>query len=221
MNNKMQKDGIRILVADNFQIISDGIIAILQEESHLEIVGKAHSAEKILDLCSRHEVDLLIVNLEILHSLKTNLLKVLHDDYRNIKIMVLAYGFGRKDLKRIVEAGVDGYILKKSGKQVLLEAIDVIASGQKYFDSKITKKVIQNYIGADPAQNGRDDPHALTQRELEVLTLICQEYTNQEIAEKLHISVRTVDTHRRNLLQKTGARNTAGLVRYAMKHDLE
>jgi len=219
MDNTTNKKSANLLIGDNHKIVRDGIRAILKEESDLEIVGETSSAKELLDLCAGGSIDLIIVDLDLLLSSRMNLLATLQESYPNIKILALSSRFCRNNLKKIVHAEVDGLILKKSGKQVLLKALKTILSGQKYYGHEITEQVIQNYVGSK-STNGRNDPHALTQRESEILNLICQEYTNQEIADKLHISVRTVDAHRRNLLQKTGARNTAGLVRFAMEHKL-
>lgn len=214
------KKPINILVADNLKIVRDGICAMLKETPNYKICGEAQSASQLLDLLTKQQADLMIVDMEILNTSEVDLLNQIRKDYPNTKILVLSSTFGRSHLKKIVDAQIAGYILKKSGKKVLLEAIKTIIKGKEYYGSEITEQVIKNYIGSDLSKNNQKNPNALTPREKEVLDFICQEFTNQEIAEKLHISVRTVDAHRRNLLQKTGARNTAGLVRYAIEHDL-
>jgi DNA-binding NarL/FixJ family response regulator len=119
----------------------------------------------------------------------------------------------------MIEAGASGYILKSSDKIELVDAITRILEGKHYFSNDATQSVMMDLVKGK-TEKDETDPGNVTDREKEVLELIVQQHTNQEIADKLHISTRTVDAHRRNLLQKTGAKNTAGLVTYAIKHDL-
>jgi DNA-binding NarL/FixJ family response regulator len=119
----------------------------------------------------------------------------------------------------MIESGASGYILKNAGREELKKAIDALMNDQHYFSDTATQSVMMELV-RNKGKTNTGSVVQITERELEVLELILKEHTNQEIAEKLFISVRTVDAHRRNLLQKTGARNTAGLVRYALENNL-
>lgn len=121
----------------------------------------------------------------------------------------------------MLASGVCGYILKNSGRKELITAINTLMNGENYFSDEVKNVIIKELIRKKTNQgkiSGEIIP--LTPRELDVLRYIIDEHTNQEIAEKLFISIRTVDAHRRNLLEKTGSRNTAGLVKFAIKNNL-
>lgn len=124
-------------------------------------------------------------------------------------------------IKNMIAAGAHGYLLKNSGKDELENAIRIVVEGGNYYSNDVKDALFMQIIGKKTSFGkivGEQIP--LTKREKDVLKLIMEEYTNQEIADKMFISVRTVDAHRRNLLEKTGARNTAGLVRFAIQHQL-
>lgn len=142
--------------------------------------------------------------------------------FPDIKVLALTMLDEHEHIKNMIAAGAGGYILKNSGKDELVHAILSIHAGGNYFSEEVKNSLISNMI-RKRSQTGKitGEPIPLTGREMDVLRLIVQEFTNNEIAEKLFISVRTVDAHRRNLLEKTGARNTAGLVRYAIENKLE
>jgi len=132
-------------------------------------------------------------------------------------------------ISTMLQAGAKGYVLKNTGKQELLLGIEKIMGGGTYFSSEATTAMMNRYMGGGSSANGAGDSQAariashevpLTRREKEILKLIASELTNQEIADKLFIAPRTVHSHRRNLMQKVGVKNTAGLVRYAIKHEI-
>jgi DNA-binding NarL/FixJ family response regulator len=138
----------------------------------------------------------------------------------DVKVLALTMLSEDQHIKKMIKAGASGYILKSSGKEELIKAITTIMDGKHYFSDEATQSILQELVQPSVSKNRDADEVNITDRELEVLKLIVNEFTNQEIADKLYISVRTVDTHRRNLLQKTGAKNTAGLVKYAIKNNL-
>ena len=116
----------------------------------------------------------------------------------------------------MLQAGASGYLLKNAGPEQLASAVRIVMDGKNYFSPEVSATLLQTFTQAQrPPASGLD---ALTPRETEVLRLIAQEFSNQQIAEKLFISVRTVDTHRRNILEKIQAKNTAGMVKYAIQH---
>jgi DNA-binding NarL/FixJ family response regulator len=127
----------------------------------------------------------------------------------------------QEHIKSMIEAGATGYILKNSGQEELISAIETILKDENYFSDEVKDAIMQNMVQKKTKTHKiSGEPIPLTRREKDVLNLIVQEYTNYEIADKLFISVRTVDAHRRNLLEKTGARNTAGLVKFAIENNL-
>lgn len=211
---------INIVIADDHEIVRDGIIAMLEEYNQIKIVGEAESGEEVIKLCEddkKDKIDLIIMDLNMGEMGGIEATRKVKERFPDIKILALTMMKDEEKIREMTEAGASGYIFKNSGVEELIEAIHKVMDGELYFSDEAVYSIITRKKDESKKQAGDTD---LTDREIEVLELICKEYTNAEIAEKLYISVRTVDAHRRNLLQKTGARNTAGLVRYAMKHNL-
>lgn len=217
---------IRVLIADDYQLVRDGIQAMLEDQQQIEVTATAASGREILDQSERHEIDLVImdINMPVTETLQT--VKDLKEEHPDIKILGISGDAGHEIIRKMIRAGMTGYILKSSGMDDLLEAIRLVQKDMTYFKEETARAA----LGGGGRMASRRDREAsneegkpirgeslLTDREIEVLRLICDEFTNKEIAEMLGISVRTVDSHRRNLLQKTGARNTAGLVKYAIR----
>ncbi|MCC5913028.1 MAG: response regulator transcription factor, partial [Balneolaceae bacterium] len=141
------------------------------------------------------------------------------EKYPDMKVLALTMSNDDLHIRQMIQAGASGYVMKSAGRNELKDAIHTIMGGRHYFSDEATQSIMMDLVKGK-GKSSSPDPIHITDRELEILELIVKEFTNQEIAEKLYISSRTVDAHRRNLLQKTGARNTAGLVKYAFQHNL-
>ncbi|NGP75349.1 response regulator transcription factor [Balneolaceae bacterium YR4-1] len=210
---------IKIAIVDDHEIVRDGIIAMLEDYEHIYVTGQAKCGEEVLSLCEEKsgEIDLIIMDLNMGEMGGIEATKRVKEQYPGIKILALTMMKDEEKIREMTQAGASGYILKNSGMEELVKAIEQVMKGEIYYSDEAVYSIITG-----KKEPNKDEPLEtdLTARELEVLEYICKEYTNAEIADKLYLSVRTVDAHRRNLLQKTGARNTAGLVRFAMKHNL-
>jgi len=214
-------DLVKILLVDDHKIVRDGIISLLQGEPRFEIIGQAENGIEALEKIEKLSPDLIIldINMPIMGGLECA--KQVAEKFPHVKILTLTMLSEQEHIKNMLATGVGGYILKNSGLEELINAIDTVMKGQNYFSDEV-KNVIMMEMVKKKTTPGKifGEPIPLTPRELDVLQLIVDEFTNQEIADKLFISVRTVDAHRRNLLEKTGSRNTAGLVRFAIENNL-
>ena len=206
---------IKILIADDHKIVIDGIKSLLTEEEDLIVVGEVDNGKQVLDFVETNEVDVFLVDvtMPVMNGIETA--QALKEKYPSSKILALTMHEDPQYFKRMIEAGASGYILKNTDKHELVKAIRLIAEGRNYFSNEMYSDYIMGRI--KPEKKTEEPDMFLTKREIEVLKLIAEEMKNHEIAEKLFISTRTVDTHRRNLLQKLDVKNTAGLVRYAIK----
>ncbi len=215
-------DTVNIIIADDHQIVRDGIIAMLEDYDHIVVKGEASDGQEALELCRKGGIDLVIMDLNMGEMGGIEATKRIKEEFQDIEILALTMMKNEQQIRETIQAGASGYIFKNSGLEELVEAIETVMKGEPYFTDEAVYTLVANIDGGEEDGKSKDTTKEsdLTPREREVLELICQEFTNSEIADKLYISVRTVDAHRRNLLQKTGARNTAGLVRYAMKHNL-
>ncbi len=220
MNTEEKK--IRLLIADDHQIVRDGIVALLQSDQHFVIAGKACNGKMALELAGELHPDLVImdVSMPVMDGITST--RLIREKYPEIKVLALTMTNELEHIKNMVDAGAGGYLLKNSGKEELITAINEVLAGHEYFSGEVKDAIVREMM-KKKTTNDRlaGEPIPLTRREKDVLLLIVQEFTNSEIAEKLFISVRTVDAHRRNLLEKTGARNTAGLVKYAIDNQLD
>ncbi len=212
---------INILLVDDHDIVRDGICALLEDEIGFNIIGEAQNGQEAVDICAEQEkkIDFIIMDISMPEMNGIEATQEIKETHPDIKILALTMMDEDQHIRQMIEAGASGYILKSSNRQELIDAITAILDGKHYFSDDATRSVMMDLVKS-PTKKQSGDPAQLTDREKEVLEFIVKEHTNAEIAEKLYISPRTVDAHRRNLLQKTGAQNTAGLVTYAIKHEL-
>jgi DNA-binding NarL/FixJ family response regulator len=211
---------IRIAIVDDHEIVRDGIKILLEDEPGIDIIFEAENGKKAVKLCSSNVPDIVIMDITMPEMDGIEATKIIKDANSDIKILALTMLSEDQHIRRMIKAGASGYILKSSGKEELLKAIKKIMNGQHYFSDDATQAILKELVSPEVKSSRQSEQVHITDREMEVLKLIVDEFTNQEIADKLFVSVRTVDAHRRNLLQKTGAKNTAGLVKYAIKSNV-
>lgn len=209
-----------ILLVDEHTLIRDGIKSLLKNQISYRVVAEADSAEKALDVLKKVEVDLLIMDISESTMDGIIYIKQITNQYRNTHCLILTTLDEAGHIRNFIQAGVKGYILKSSGKEELLKAIEATIHGENYFSEVVSRIIMMDLVNTTQLKGSQKNQVPLTDRELDILELIVKEYTNQEIADKLIISIRTVDAHRRNLLDKIGARNTAGIVKYAIENKL-
>ncbi len=210
---------IKMLLVDDHEIVRDGLKTLIESQHGMDIVGEAENGEQALEICQNQDVDLIVMDVNMPEMDGIQATKVIKEKFPDIKILALTMSDNDVHIRKMIESGVSGYILKNAGRDELRKAIEALMNDQHYFSDTATQSVMMELV-RNKGKSSMSGMVQITDREMEVLELILKEHTNQEIAEKLFISVRTVDAHRRNLLQKTGARNTAGLVRYALENNL-
>jgi len=215
----MQK--INILIADDHKIVRDGIISLLSDEAELKIIAQAENGVEVLKIIENENIDIVIMDISMPKMNGIDCTKKIKEKHPNIQILILSMFSEEQYIKEVFKSGASGYILKNSGKEELLDAIKTIYSGKAYYSPEITQTYIESLLNPDKKKtNNENIISELTIRELEILELIVNEYSNHEIADKLFISIRTVDAHRRNLLNKIDVKNTAGLVKFAISNNL-
>ncbi|WP_287130157.1 response regulator transcription factor [Candidatus Cyanaurora vandensis] len=223
---------IKVLIADDHTLFRSGLQILLRNVEDIRLVAEACDGEEAISLFTAHQPDVILLDISMpkLDGIEvTRLIKSLNAQAR---ILILTMHEQEDYLFRIMGAGADGYLLKNAEKDELLESIRCVADGKQFFSAPVFKMMAERYIH-DAQQLGRGTSRApeppparnslavrLTNREHEILNLIALGNTNPEIATKLFISPRTVDTHRTNLMQKLGIKNTAGLVRFAIEQGL-
>ena len=210
---------IRVVIADDHKIIRVGLRGLLEREKDIEVTGEASSADEVLNILAIHPADVVLMDIDLgdTNGIVTTL--KIKEIYPLIHVLGLTMHEEPDYIIKMLEAGASGYLLKNAGREELLAAIHAVAKGNSYFSQKVSATLLQAITRQkeNPEKKKPAIETPLSDREIEVLRLITQEYSNGEIAEKLFISIRTVDTHRRNLLEKLQVKNTVGLVKYAIE----
>lgn len=208
----------RILLVDDHQIVLDSLSLLLSSFDQIEVVGKFTDGRNALEFFQSKGADLLVTDMRMPVMTGIELCKEARKIDPSAKILILTMVEDARQIREAVKIGVNGYVLKMADSDELLLAIRTILDGRKYFSDEV---VIELAVGKDEDFTTKPGTSAkLTLRELEVLRLVGKEMSTNEIAEKLFISVPTVETHRRNLMQKTGAKSVVGLILFAVKNDL-
>ncbi len=210
---------IKVLLADDHKIVRDGIKLMLNSQAGIEVAAEAGNGKQVLEKLENIYIDIVVMDINMPEMDGIAATKEIKDKYPDIKVLALTMSNDDLHIRQMIQAGASGYIMKSAGRGDLKDAILTIMDGKHYFSDEATNSIMMDLVKGKGKPSSPGLVH-ITDRELEILELIIKEHTNQEIAEKLFISSRTVDAHRRNLLQKTGARNTAGLVKYAFKHNI-
>jgi DNA-binding NarL/FixJ family response regulator len=212
-------DKIRVMIADDHKIFRDGIKSILEKEKDMEVVEEASKGSEVIEKVGNAAIDVIVLDIDMGNPNGIEIAEIIGKEYPEVNILILSMMGLHDFIIQALEKGAIGFILKNAGKDELLTAIRTVAKGDSYFSKEVSAILIE-HLNKPRATRKRIADIPLSARELEVLKLIVQEDSNPEIAEKLFISIRTVDTHRRNLLEKLGVKNTAGLVKYAIQKGL-
>jgi len=211
---------ISVLIADDHKMFREGIKALLEKEKDMQVILEAEDGNQVMERIKEKQVDVILMDIDMGETNGMETTKMVKALYPDINVLVLSMHGDHNYIVRMLEAGATGYILKNAGKEEMLNAIKSVAQGDSYFSREVSSRLIEHLNRPSNMGNKKDTDIPLTNREIEVLKLIAQEFSNPEIAEQLFISNRTVDTHRRNLLEKLAVKNTAGLVKYAIKKGL-
>lgn len=208
-----------LLLVDDHQIIRDGIRFYFEDDEEFVIKDEAENGLEALDLLRDNEYDIILTDINMPKMDGIEFMKTLRENHPDQKVLVLSMYNEAGYINKMIALGANGYVLKKSTKDELVDAIKKILDGGDHYSEEVYKTIIGNIAGRKPKERLTLETE-LSEREKEVLILITNEYTNKEIADKLFISIRTVETHKRNLLEKTGCKNVAGLVMYAVERNL-
>jgi DNA-binding NarL/FixJ family response regulator len=211
----------KILIADDHTMFVDGIQSILETEADIEVVGRCYDGQSVLTHLKDKKVDIILldVNLPDINGIEVCKSAIGIDP--SLRILAISMFNEESFVQEILNNGAKGYILKNTGRDELLLAIRTVAKNESYFSKDVTETIMKGLMNS--RKNGNKSLSAfpkISRREKEVLKLIINESTTQEIADTLFISLKTVESHRSSLLSKLNARNTAGLVRIAIENSL-
>lgn len=210
---------INILLVDDHQIIIDGLRGLLEGEESIGVLHEAQNGAQTIEVATQESIDLILLDINLPDKSGFDICQELKSLESCPKIIALTMYGNAGYINKMIKAGVDGYLLKNTGREELLLAIEKVMDGKRYFSSEVTDTLVAGTH--EPKKPKRSDfIQKLTRREKEILHLITEEYTTDEIAAKLFISSSTVITHRKSLLRKLNAKNVAGLVKKAFEFGL-
>lgn len=212
----MKNKKITLAIADDHQIVIDGLKSLLHGHDQFEVLIECTQPMEMISLLEKRSVDILLTDVMMPGLNGAELSKLVHQKFPAIKILALSMS-GQGDLvnQMIDDADISGYVLKNIGKQELIKALEKISAGGIYF----SEEVLHEMTRATEMKKENAEVH-LTAREIEIIQLIEKELSNKQIAEKLFLSERTVETHRKNIFRKTNTASVIGLVKYAYEHKL-
>ena len=211
---------VKVFITDDHELYLEGLTLLLGKQEGIQVVGTAMNGGHLLKQLPELEIDVLLLDVHLPDIEEEDLLKQIRAIKPELKVLYLTLMRGTRYIHKLVKYDIQGYLLKNASMEELKKALKAISTGEKYFSKEInildTEQDFRNTITIED----KKVEEILSRREIEILTLICKEFSNSEIAEKLFLSVSTVETHRKNLIAKLGVNNTVGLVKFALKNRL-
>jgi len=212
-------DRIKIILTDDHQLFRDGIKSLLEDVENIAVIGEASNEKELFDIIKKVNPNIIILDITLPGVSGIEITKRIKIEYPEINILILSMHNDDEFVVNALEAGAKGYLPKDINKEELLEAIYTINSGDEYYNKEISKIFLKKYIHRNKAGLEGDTP-ILTKREIEIVKLVSEGYKNQEVAEKLFISIRTVDAHKNNIMKKLKLKSTIEIVKFAIKNDI-
>ncbi len=203
---------IRILLIDDHTVLREGLKALLNSEPGLEVVGDAADGRAGILAADQLKPDLVIVDISMPGLNGIESIRILHRSYPYMKLIVLSMHSGREYVAQATQAGANGYVLKQGDTNEVISAIQSVMNGGAYFSPAISKHLTDNFSSHIPVEGPR-----LTTREQEVAQLIAEGQSTREISQTLTVSIKTVETHRANIMRKLKTKSQADIIKYALK----
>lgn len=217
-NDIMKK--IRILIVDDHNLIINGIKSLLSPIQNFEIIGEANDGQQAIDLSLKIKPDVIIMDISMPVLSGIDATKIILEKLPETKVIALTQHEDSEYVIQILNAGGYGYLLKNSKKEEFIDAINTVCEGRKYFSKNISNLLLNDLLENKSAKPKEEPKILLTKREKEIIQKIADELSNYQIADELNISLRTVETHRRNIMQKLNLTNVVSLIKYAVANEI-
>jgi DNA-binding NarL/FixJ family response regulator len=211
---------IRLVIADDHEIFRDGLALMLSKQDTVVLTGQAADGEELLRLVAATQPDIVLTDIKMPRLGGIAAAKILLQQYPNLKIIALSMFDEEALIVEMLEAGAKGYLLKNADKKEILEAILTVYEGSIFYCKHTTAQLASLIVRSKFDMHKKPQEHLFTDREKEIIQLICRQHTAQEIGDLLFISKRTVEGYRTRILEKMEVKNTAGVVIFALKHHL-
>lgn len=208
---------IKVLIVDDHQLFREGLTNLIGGSDEIDIIAQAENARQAIEMTSKLNPEVIIMDIGLPEINGIEATKILIKKHPDIKIIALSMHSDKHYIKGMLEAGASGYLLKNSTHTQVMDAVKSVYNGKKYLSSAITEVLIDNYLGKDEPSS---EESILTQRESEILKMIAEGISTRDIAKKLFVSVKTIGTHKQNILEKLNLKSTTDLVKFAIKHEI-
>ena len=211
----------RILLADDHTVVRDGLKAVMQQlDPDIVVVNEASNGREALEMAEQTPADvyLLDISMPVLNGIETTVRLLKHDP--SVKVIILSMYKDKVLVEKAIRSGARGYILKESATEEIVKAIDEVYAGRYYFSPDVSGYLVHGFLHAGEGSEEGENEAALTDRQREILKLICDGYTEKEIGEELNISYHTVHVHKNNIMKALDIHSKAELIKYAVKHQI-
>lgn len=211
----------RVLIVDDHQLLRDGLAAMLKDVEHINVVGTASSGEEAVNLAQEKIPDIILMDIMMSGMSGIEATRWIKEQNPDIKVIIVSMEVNQGLIGDGIKSGIEGYLPKDVDKATLVKAINKVNAGEKFFSESITKIIFDSYYQQESGDKKETQKNKdLTKREVEVLKEVAMGKSNQEVADTLFISIKTVETHKSHILDKLGLKNTAELVKYAIKNEI-
>lgn len=208
---------MRIILVDDHHLFGQSLYSLLIQMPDIENIVVFKRGQEVLDFLENHEADVILSDLQMPEMNGIELTSIIHERFPEVRVLILTIDDEPHKIKQAISAGASGYLLKDTDRTELEEAIRRLYQKLPYYSEKVLKIITANNVGNSLINN---ELAQISSRELEVLKLIAMEYSTNEIADKLFVSVNTIESHRKSLMKKLDVKNVVGLIKFAMRHKL-
>lgn len=219
----MDKKKINIFLVDDHQIVRDGIKSLLLDSSEISIAGEALNGKELMEKLETIKPDVILMDISLPDISGIELTKQVTQNFPEIKVVILSMYTQEEFITNAIVAGAKGYLPKNTTQQELLNAVKAVCDGKEYYNDAVSKIILENYISTVRKSKEveiANDAETLSSREKQILKLYVEGMSNQQIADKLFISIRTVESHKNHIMQKLGVKSTVELVKYAIRNNI-
>jgi DNA-binding NarL/FixJ family response regulator len=205
---------VKLLVVDDHPMLRGGIVSLFAKAENIEVICEASNGTEALECIADNVPDVVLMDINMDGKLDVTTTESIKQKWPDVKVIAFSMHQEAQVIRRMLKAGASGYLLKNAAHQEVLKAIGTVMAGESYYGQEVLDIMTQHLTAT-----GDDVNHEVTlsNREKEVLHYVAKEYTNQEISDTINISLRTVETHKRNLIKKLRVKNVVGLVRFALE----
>jgi len=213
-------DKIRIGIFDELKITQEGLCALLEPVEDFEITLKVELSEQLFEKLKTEIVNVLIIHVRAFNTEFNNLILQLSAHFPQVKVLVISASHEEETVLKTIKSGAKGFLTRDTSRNDLVEAVFMLRNGHDYFSNSITVLLVNKYVKKLKADDDRIDVRSLSTREIEIMKMWGNSYTNKEIADKLFLSVRTVETHKNHIMQKLNLKTSVDMVKFAIRNNI-